>query len=142
MSELAVLATAGTWHDQAPAVAVQAATLLRLESTHPDRDTMESYARAACRAIDMRLELQPATGRMFYPISPQWAVVSYASGEAPEDVQLAALQLTQELYRRKDARFGVTNTVSPTGEPVRVSRDQLAGVDSLLQPYVEGWGIG
>lgn len=136
-----VAATAGTWHDQAPAVAEQAANLLRLESTHPDRPALEVHARAAMRAIDQRLDLQPATGRMRYPLGPGWDAVTYASGQAPEELQSAALQLTQELYERRKALFGVTGAASPTGEPVRVSRDQLAGVEYLLLPYVEGFGI-
>jgi hypothetical protein len=133
--------TAGTWHEQAPAVAAAAAEELRIGEDHPDRERFDRKARAACVAIDMRLELRPATGRMFYPVTDVWAVTSYASGQAPADVLEAAVQLTEELYRRKDAPFGISNAWSPTGEALRISRDHLAGVEPLLLPHVEGWGL-
>lgn len=136
-----VEAAAGTWHDQAPAVAAAASTLLRLNEDHPDRPVMETYAVAAMRALDQRLDLQPFMGRMQYPMGPGWDVVTYASGQAPAELHAAALQLTQELYERRNVKFGVSSMASPTGEPVRVSRDQLVGVESLVQPYVEGFGI-
>lgn len=140
-------ATAGTWHDQAPAVAAAAAEELRIGTDHPDRARFDRLALVACAAIDLRLELRPATGRMSYPISDTWAVVSYASAEAPgmahapADVTQAAVQLTEELYRRKDAPFGISNAWSPTGEALRISRDQLAGVEPMLGPHIEGWGL-
>lgn len=134
-------ATSGTWHDQAPDVAAAAAGELRIGSDHPDRERFDRLARTACAAIDMRLELRPATGRMFYPVSDVWAVTSYPSGGAPADVMQAAVQLTEELYRRKDAPFGISNAWSPTGEVLRISRDHLAGVEPLLLPHVEGWGL-
>lgn len=133
--------TAGTWHDHAPAVADAARQRLRLAEEDPDVAQLEGMARAAARAIDQRLALQPATGRMAYPLSDTYAVVTFHRDAVPEDVVEAATQLTVELLRRRDAPFGVLDAHSPTGEPVRVSRDQLAGVESLLLPYVEGWGI-
>lgn len=133
--------TAGTWHDQAPDVAAAAANELRIGEGHPDRERFDTLALVACAAIDQRLELRPLTGRMSYPLSSSWAVISYASGEAPQDVLNAAVQLTEELYRRKDAPFGISNAWSPTGEAVRLSRDTLAGVEPALAPHVEGWGM-
>lgn len=141
MSAPAVDATAGTWHDQAPAVAVEAANRLRLKATDPDRGRLEGQARAACRAVDSRLGLLPATGRLSYPLSDADVVWTYPADGAPDDVLEAATQLTVDLYRRKDAAFGVLNAATVTGEPVRISRDQLAGVQSLLDPYVESWGM-
>jgi hypothetical protein len=132
--------TAGTWHDQAPAVATAAATALRLKATDPDRDRLEPLARAAMRAIDLRLDLRAVATRMVY-LDGGAEVITYATDDAPADVVEAAHQVTRDLFRRKDAPFGVLNAWSQTGEAIRISRDQLAGVDSLLQPHIEGWGI-
>jgi hypothetical protein len=136
----AVDATAGTWHDQAPAVAEEAANRLRLTVTDPDRD-LTGRARAAMAAIDARLQLRASAGRMSYPLSDVDVVWTYPADAAPPDVLEAAVQVCMDLYHRKDAKFGVLNASSLTGEPVRVSRDQLAGVGTLLDPYVEGWGF-
>lgn len=134
-------ATAGTWHDQAPAVADAAADQLRLSGTDPDIERLEPLARSACSAIDSRLCLTILPSRVLYTVGgiPR---VTYATDDAPPDVLAAAVQLTRELFQRKDAPFGIANAWSPNGEPLRISRDQLAGVSSLLEPYVEGWGVG
>lgn len=131
--------TAGTWHDQAPTVAAAAAVPLRISEGDPDWERLQRLAQVACVAIDMRLELQPATGRMSYPLSSTWAVVTYAPEEAPADVFQAAVQLTAELSQRP--LFGISGAWSPTGEAVRIARDHLAGVEPLLLPHVEGWGL-
>jgi hypothetical protein len=68
-------------------------------------------------------------------------VVTYGPDGVPADVLEAATQLTVELLRRRDAPFGVLETHSPTGDLVRVSSDHLRGVQSLLEPHMEGWGI-
>jgi hypothetical protein len=135
----AVDTTAGTWHDHAPAVAAEAQRRLRLHDQDPELGRLEPLARAAMRAVDERLSLQAATGRMSYAVSDTWAVVTYAADRVPADVLEAATQVTVELFQRPP--FGITNAWSPSGEAVRVSRDQLAGVSSLLEPHVEGWGM-
>lgn len=134
-------ATSGTWHDRAPEVAELARIALGLGENDQQVPLLEPHARAAMRAIDARLELQPATGRMFYALSDVHAVTTYAPNRVPADVLEAAVQLTTELLRRKDAPFGISNAWSPTGEALRISRDQLAGVEPLLLPHIEGWGM-
>lgn len=133
--------TAGTWHDQAPAVAAAVASDARLVSTDPDRDKLELDARAACRSIDMHLQLRPRTGRMFYALSDVETVTTYPTDGAPPDVLQAAHLLTVELHKRRSSPFGISGAWSPTGEALRIGRDHIAGVESLLQPYVEGWGL-
>lgn len=134
-------ATAGTWHDQAPAMADAARTLLRLGPADPDLPRLEGCARAACTAIDQRLQLRMMVGsRAAYRVGGL-DVVTYLDGDVPPDVWTAAIQLTAEEFRRKDAPFGIASGFSPTGEAVRISSDHLAGVASLLAPYVEGWGF-
>ena len=135
-------ATVGTWHDQAPAVAEAAGNLLRLSGGDEDRQRLEPLALSAMSAIDQRLQLLPlGDGSRIAYLRGGVAVVTYVDGEQPPDVTNAAVQLTSELFQRKDATFGVLNMTSPSGEPVRVSRDQMAGVESMLQPYVEGFGF-
>lgn len=133
-------AVAGTWHEQAPAIASAALNQLRVSANDIDADRVASKALPACAMIDGDLDLRAVAGRVAY-VQGGVAVVTYADGDAPADVVEAAVQLTVELYRRKDAAFGVLNAWSPSGEPLRISRDQLAGIDSLLAPHREGWGF-
>lgn len=134
----ALAATAGTWHDQAPAVAAAALEGLRLPADDPDAPRFPAKAAAACSAIDQRLDLLPIAGRMVYEVAGV-PVVTYPSGGAPPDVLEAAVQLTVSLYRRKDAPLGVLT--AGMGDTTYVSRDQLAQVESLLAPWVEGLGF-
>jgi|SRR5262245_30743486 len=61
----------------------------------------------------------------------------------PPPCETAAVNVTIELYRRKDAPFGVTNAWSDTDYgPVRIGSDWLNSVRYLLLPYKCGWGIG
>jgi hypothetical protein len=62
----------------------------------------------------------------------------------PQPVLTATTQVTVELYRRKDAVFGVLNTwADPDFGPVRVSTDWLKGVEALLHPYMrDSFGVG
>ncbi len=133
-------ALTGTWHDQAPAIADAARGLLRLAGNDPDAPRLPGCARAACSAIDHRLNLRQHTNRLQLTVggSTWW---TYAVDDAPADVLTAAEQLAAELFRRKDAPFGILNAASANAVPMYVSRDVLIGVDSLLAPYVEGWGF-
>lgn len=133
-------AVAGSWHDAIPVIAAGALEQLRVTSTDVDAGRIARKAPAACSSIDQHLDLRATTGRVTYVLGGV-TVVSYAAGTAPADVLEAAVLLTVELYRRKDAAFGVL----PGGAvdaPVRISADHLRGVESLLAPWVEGWGIG
>ena len=132
----------GTWHEAHAAIAAAALGQLRLAGDDHDAARIAGKVPGALGMIDRDLELRPATGRVTYTVGGV-AVVTYAPGDAPADILEAAVQLTVELYRRKDVAFGVlVNSSASYGEPTRVSRQQLAGVDSLLAPYREGWGIG
>jgi hypothetical protein len=130
----------GTWHDQAPEIAEAARGLLRLNGTDPDLDRLAGTALAACSVIDHRLNLRVHPDRPLLTVGGEtWN--TYAVDDAPPDVVTAAVQLAGELFRRKDAPFGVLNAASANAVPMYISRDVLAGVDSLLAPYVEGWGF-
>lgn len=131
----------GTWHEAHAGIAAGALAQLRLGGTDHDAGRIESKVPAALIAIDLDLELRAVAGRIAYEVQPGHVVVTFPAGLVPASILEAAVQLTVELYRRKDASFGVLNAWSPTGEALRISRDQLAGVDSLLAPFREGWGI-
>ena len=130
--------TSGTWLDQVPDVAAAALSTLRLTDTDPDANRVTAKASAACSAIDMRLELRAVAGRMQYDVAGV-TVYTYPAGGAPPDVLEAAVQLAVSLYRRKDAPFGVVT--QGMADPVYISRDQLAQVESLLLPWCEGFGL-
>lgn len=53
----------------------------------------------------------------------------------------AAVTVTNELYRRKDAPFGLTEAWGDDGVRSRISSDPLAGVRHLLDPHKQRWGI-
>ena len=56
----------------------------------------------------------------------------------------ATVLVTVEVYRRKDATFGVLNTWTGSDfGPVRISTDWLKGVESMLHPYMrDHYGVG
>lgn len=138
-------AVAGSWHDAIPAIASAALEQLRVTEADLDAGRIARKTPAACTAIDLYLELRaldnylaPIPGRVTYTYGGV-PVTAYAAGEAPPDVLEAAVQLAVELYRRKDAAFGV---LTAGVEPTRISADALRGVTSLLAPWREGFGIG
>lgn len=130
----------GSWHDQAPEIADAARTLLRLAVNDPDLNRLPGCARAACSSIDHWTNLLEHPDRVQLTVGGQtwW---SWSVDDAPPDAVTAAEQLTAELFRRKDAPFGVLNAASANSVPMYVSRDQLAGVLSLIAPYREGFGF-
>lgn len=133
---------AGSWHEAYAEIAAAALEVRRLGEGDIDAARITGKVPAACAEIDQYLELRPVDGRVQYVVGGV-TVIAYAPGDVPAPVLEAAVQLTLELYDRKDARFGVLAGASSSfGEPVRVSRDRLAGVTSLLDPWREGWGIG
>lgn len=131
----------GSWHDAHAEIAAGALEQLRLGNDDIDADRVTSKVGPAFQAIDAYLELRAYIGRVQYIVGGI-RVVAYASGDAPQLVLEAAVALTVELYRRKDATFGVLNAWSASGEAFRIGADHLRGVESMLLPYREGWGIG
>jgi hypothetical protein len=62
----------------------------------------------------------------------------------PDDVQQAALQVASEMFRRKDAPFGIAQTVE--FGPIRLGADSLRAVSALLETFrnprtAPGFGI-
>jgi hypothetical protein len=100
--------------------------LLNMRDTDPDNATLQRQVMAAIEAVtrylgfDFRL---PAEA----PIS---------------DVITESCALTLvELYRRKDANFGIVGTYSEDGVATRISADWLAGHLPQLAMLRRGWGL-
>lgn len=104
-------------------VADEARAVLRLEDGDPDTPRVE---RAAIVAIDL------ATQQLDFDVAPT------TIADAAHD---AVVTLTVELYRRKDAPFGVTDSWSVDGAVLRLSSDVFRGVRSQLSKYRARWGV-
>lgn len=114
----------GVWYDLDVTVAAVLA-VLRLTASDVDAERIRALVPVAGQLIDTRLDRQVAL-----------------TSPAPLPVLVALENLTVELYRRKDAPFGVLNAWSPDAFAIRIGRDQMAGIDSLLAGYRRRWGIG
>ncbi len=99
--------------------------LLKLTGDSPDASRVTDLAEMCLELIHDRIG----------------ATVYYDETTVPTPVVEAAAVATSEMYRRKDAPFGITGAWSQEGENLRISRDPLAGVEHLLAPYKAGWGI-
>ena len=104
-----------------PAIVADALDVLRLDPSDEDADRIATAATTATALLEQRLDLET---------SP-WM----SSAELPAPLTTAATNLTVELYRRKDAPFGVTDAWSVDGALVRLSSDVLRGVGALVAPY-------
>ena len=54
----------------------------------------------------------------------------------------AAVELAVEVYRSKDAPFGVLDAWSADAVPLRISSDRLRNVRSIAVPYKRRFGCG
>ena len=117
------------WGDPA-VIAAAAMAILDLPPADPARPQVEAAATAALLLVDQYLGTP----------EPSWP----DPAKAPSPVIEATTLVTVELYRRKDATFGVLNTWSTADfGPVRISTDWLKGVESLLHPYMrDHFGVG
>lgn len=118
-----------TWGDPI-VIAAAAMAILDLPTGDATAAQVESAAAAALYLVDEYLG-EP---------EPPWP----DPAQAPLPVTEATVLVTVELYRRRDATFGVLNTwASADFGPVRVSTDWLKGVESLLAPYMrDHYGVG
>lgn len=118
-----------TWGDPV-SIAAAAMLILDLPADDPAQPQVEGAATSALYLVDQYLgEPEPA-----WPDPTQ----------APAPVTEATVLVTVELFRRKDATFGVLNTWAGADfGPVRVSGDWLKAVESLLHPYMrDHFGVG
>jgi hypothetical protein len=108
------------------AVVEQALDVLRLDPADMDAERIRRKALEAVALIDDELDMQtPYLGPEVFP--------------AP--VLEAAVTLTVELYRRKDAPGGITDSWTSDGSFLRLSADVMKGVRSQLRPYKRRRGV-
>ena len=108
----------------APAVAAAALDILRLDASDEDAARVQEAAVRACHLVELELD---------------YAVAPTTNDPHPQG---AAVTLTVELYRRKDAPFGMTDSWSVDGTSLRISADVMRGVRSELVKLRSRWSIG
>lgn len=101
--------------------------VLRLPATDDDSDRIESLIPTAADLVKTYLDRDADPLPDAPPMHPL--------------VRTAMTNLTIELYRRKDAPFGVLNGWSPDEIAIRISTDPLRGVVKILLPLKRRWGI-
>lgn len=114
----------GEWCDDDRALA-DALKVLRLPATDVDSARLAMCVATACELITAALDRaddDPVTGD-------------------PSALRTAHYMVAVELYRRKDAPFGVLNAWSPDEGQMRISNDPLRGVYHIILPYKRGWGV-
>lgn len=104
-------------------IVARALDVLRLDPTDADAERIELAAVEATTLIEQSLDLHESPTTI------------------PAPVVGAAVQVTIELYRRKDAPFGVTDAWSVDGSIVRLSSDPLKGVWPSISRYRGRWGV-
>lgn len=119
-----------TWcrDDEAAAEALEQ---LRLRPGDVDEDRVKRKARVACGLISQHLDRTEA----FDAEASDTAVILDLLFEAQ-------VQLTIELYLRKDTPFGVFNAYDDEATSFRIGADPLAGIRHLLISGKQQWGIG
>lgn len=107
-------------------IAAAARAILDMADTDPDAPEVLTCAGTALEVVDNYL------GNEELPVP------------TPQAVLEATALVAVEVYRRKDAVFGVLNLWgSADFGPVRVSTDWLKGVESLLHPWMrDHFGVG
>lgn len=102
--------------------------ILRLPTGDDDVDRIDAIIPSAAALVNAKLdqiqaeELPPAP-----PMHPL--------------VRTAMANVTIELYRRKDAPFGVLNGWSPDEMAIRINTNPIRGVLHILLPLKQQWGI-
>lgn len=107
-------------------VTASALAVLRLDADDIDAQRVRDAAEAATVLLDQEVDM----------LNP-WAGMS----DIPIPVQYAATLLTVELYRRKDAPFGVLNAWSSDEIMIRVGPDVMRSVRSMVLPFKSRWGV-
>jgi hypothetical protein len=109
------------------AITAEVLAVLRREPGTPDADDarVRSAVERACARLDKYLD----------------ALADVLPMDQPELVE-AAVELAVEVYRSKDAPFGVLDAWSADAVPVRISSDRLRNVRSLAVAHKSRFGLG
>ena len=106
-------------------VAEQALAVLRMETDDVDAGRVTDAAEVATVRLDGYLD----------------AIEPLDTSTMPDLVQ-AAVELTVEVYRTKDAPWGVLDAWSADTVPVRISSDRLRSIRGLVVPRKVRFGVG
>jgi hypothetical protein len=106
-------------------IAQQALGVLRMDGADVDAGRVTDAADVATCRIDAYLD----------------TTVPVDTAAVPELVQ-AAVELTVEVYRTKDAPWGVLDAWSADTVPVRISSDRLRSIRGLIVQHKERFGVG
>lgn len=119
-------------------VAGQAMAAMHLKTDDPDASAVTASVQVAAQLVDTYVGVGSMPTMPTDPDDPD------AQALAPAPVQTAVLIVGIEMYRRRDAAFGVLNAWSQSDfGPVRISTDWLKGVESILRPYMrDHLGVG
>ena len=106
-------------------IGLQALAVLRMESDDVDAGRVTDAAEVATVRLDAYLD----------------AVDPLDTATMPDLVE-AAVELTIEVYRTKDAPWGVLDAWSADTVPVRISSDRLRSIRGLIVARKVRFGIG
>lgn len=106
-------------------IAARAMAVLRLDQSDQDAGRIREHAATACDKIDGYLDLTEP----------------YPADAIPGAVQETAVSVTVELYRRKDAPFGILDSWSADGVFARVPSDPLRMHEAVLSRYKARQGV-
>lgn len=126
MSDLALDTDVPAWVDPTVVLA-DVLDVLRLPATDDDADRIEALIPSAARLVEDFID----RGDNPLPDAPPMHPL----------VRTAMANITIELYRRKDAPFGVLNGWSPDESVVRINTNPLRGMLHVLLPLKVQWGI-
>lgn len=114
----------GAWWD-IPGTVAAALAIMRMDQSDEDVPRVEAAAVAVCSLIDEYLNR-----------------VDPMPSPTPGPVRMGAVFGTVEAYRRKDAPFGVLDSFSASDlGPTRIGADVLRGIESMIRPYKQQWGV-
>jgi hypothetical protein len=113
------------WRVEHDHIVTRALAVMRMDSpTEPDLQRVNMAADAAGRLIDDRLDR----------CTPLPVVT-------PEPILTAAVEVTVEMYRRKDAPFGTVGGWADGAVAAPIYPDPLSGVWPMIAPYRQRMGV-
>ena len=119
---------ADPWGTDVEPIVADAMEIMRLDPADQDKPRIDDAARTAVALITDHLDR---------------GALGFTELDVPAPVTQAAAMATVEMYKRKDAPFGVLASWSESDfGPVRIGTDWLKGVEYLLSPYRMSFGVG
>ena len=117
------------WDGDPAFLVEQAQQLLHLSDTDPDLERLGRLAYVVTELVRQHLDCTIP----FDDVAQTEPI--------PDPITDACITTLVEQYRRKDAPFGITGAWAADGVALRVSRDWLDPVLTVLQPYRQRFGV-